>query len=144
MNRHQPVEPLSSSSTKSPASMKCPDCDKLLHNGAAMAEHLKNPENKCPECRKHFLFEMDLRRHLELDHYSNNFQCPYCDKSFTAQTVYEKHVENHQSFDVHECEVCHVRFTGFATLTRHITHAHPEYNATATAQSEENPEIFGL
>ncbi len=108
--------------------MKCPDCGKLVPNGAALAEHMKNPEIRCPMCTKHFLREEDRTKHLDRDH--NNFQCYFCQKSFTSQIVFEKHIENHKSLEYGQvCPVCRVRVNGQETLSRHINSAHPELSS---------------
>lgn len=122
-------------------SMKCPDCGLVLPTASAIVDHLKNPENKCTECSQHFLFDTDLKKHLELDHADRRaFQCPYCPKTFSAQTIYEKHIDNHQKFDVHECDVCHEKLTGFSTFTGHME----THTAFLQAQMRQDPEIFGF
>lgn len=125
-----------------PTTMKCPDCGKMFANSTAMVEHLKNPQHKCDLCHTHFMLDMELKRHQELDHASAKpYQCPFCSKAFSSQIVYEKHVENHQSYDVHQCEICQVKITGLNSLTQHMeTHSNSEFQQ----QLAPNPGIFGI
>ncbi|KAI9641772.1 hypothetical protein NHQ30_009629 [Ciborinia camelliae] len=87
--------------------LKCLPCGKVFRSHNALEQHALSPAHpfQCKKCRRGYLFEATLQRHIAENH---TWTCDKCQETFEGP----KHLEMHKKFEhdnkkCSECEACH-------------------------------------
>ena len=109
---------------------KCLTCNKKF---ASLQNHNKynHPKiEKCNFCDQEFLFEIDLKSHIELVHVGKKYydvsdgtrKCIFCNKEFVDLRNHIRSYHNHQK----KCKLCPQEFVFDIDLQKHVELVHEE------------------
>ncbi|KAF5872498.1 putative transcription factor c2h2 protein [Botrytis fragariae] len=87
--------------------LKCLPCDKVFRTLQALEQHALSPAHpfQCQKCRRGYLFEATLKRHIA-DHHT--WACDLCQEMCEGPKHLEMHKKlEHSNFKCSECEACH-------------------------------------
>ncbi|KAJ8410161.1 hypothetical protein AAFF_G00201420 [Aldrovandia affinis] len=82
------------------------------HTGAA-------GELTCSLCRKTFISQHRLTRHLQYHALVPRYHCPQCDKMLLSQSALRRHQRTHAKDRPYHCPQCEKRFTTGSAMKRH-------------------------
>ena len=112
---------------------KCASCDNEFSQPNSLIEHMrishgKKDEqlNKCEFCKKLFIRDTDLKRHIHSIHEGKkDYKCEVSSKSFSHGGDLKKHIHAvHEGNKNHKCESCGKSFSQVGDLIRHICMIH--------------------
>nr|XP_044616051.1 zinc finger protein 114 isoform X1 [Equus asinus] len=75
---------------------------------------------RCHNCRKAFVYQSFLRRHMEIHTGEKPYECKKCGKAFRYSLHLNKHVRKHIVKQSFECKECGKAFSKSSNLTEHI------------------------
>ena len=82
---------------------------------------MKDGTYLCEVCRKRFLRECDLTKHIYRTHTKETpYQCQVCQKCFSQQYMLTRHIRTHTKEKPYQCEYCQKYFSQKYNLTQHI------------------------
>ncbi|XP_051576958.1 zinc finger protein 586 [Myxocyprinus asiaticus] len=105
---------------------RCDECGKQFCQLVNYRTHLRSHSQKasihCRVCSTNFETEEQLQKHLDTNHFENEFyQCDFCKQIFTNLEVCKDHVETHrQQAKRHLCLKCGSSFRHRKSLLRHL------------------------
>ena len=81
---------------------------------------------KCKGCKKTFVSEKNLNRHIETIHEGGNlFDCSICDESFAREDTLKRHISKvHEGSEALKYPKCDETFNRKDNFQRHISSAH--------------------
>ncbi|XP_049547194.1 zinc finger protein ZFP2-like [Anopheles darlingi] len=100
----------------------CMHCDKKFLSSRALAQHLKQLEQRfqCEVCEKSFAALASLRSH-QLTHTGEKpFLCTVCGKSFTTASHRTAHMDTHIKGKLFECDLCGKCLQSRACYRNHV------------------------
>ncbi|XP_029781204.1 zinc finger protein 114 [Suricata suricatta] len=74
---------------------------------------------KCPECKKSYLYQSSLLRHMDLHTGEKPYKCQTCGKAFKYSLHLNKHLQKHIIKKPYKCGRCGEIFSEFSKLTEH-------------------------
>lgn len=75
---------------------------------------------QCHNCRKTFVYQSFLMRHMEIHTGEKPYECEKCGKAFRYYLHLRKHFRNHFAEKSNECKECGKAFSKSSKLTEHI------------------------
>ena len=124
--------------TKVKKVFKCDRCLEYFSTGMILTQHMnrKNPckdvneviEYKCEKCKKTFVSQSGLTRHLKDIKYpcdqskpKKSYKCEKCDRTFEKIGRYKEHINKQTKCDVlYQCEKCRHIFNNILNYKNHI------------------------
>ena len=88
---------------------------------------LKTPEGryKCPVCGASYLYQPNLRKHLEKAHLGKSYKCEFCGQKFTSVQGYSFHRKvKHRDLMPYRCELCRDAFYSYTAFLQHKKRTH--------------------
>ena len=100
----------------------------------------------CPECRKGFVHEILLKKHVEKHHPSlRPFLCNLCQKSFPSNAGLKQHLATHDKSKLYTCFVCFASYKQKGSLTTHQKQCpgamSVERNSSESTQSQRSDSV---
>lgn len=94
---------------------RCPTCDKLFSNKAAVNKHSATciaNEFKCLECGKMYMTRSGREQHRIIVHEQNEgISCPECGKIYVSRQRLQDHMNVHYKLKPYKCNYCEAKFT---------------------------------
>ena len=91
----------------------------------------RTEEYKCSKCFEVFQSRDKVKQHRKLVHYNAKYRCFECDKLFIFERNLKIHIEKMKNKKhikkAHKCESCHKSFFNTQNLKIHIGHSHKDY-----------------
>ena len=85
-----------------------------------VAEHSAQMPYNCEHCKKPFMEQQTLKRHLRMHDPQGAHQCPHCDKAIVDKANFQRHLLTHSTEKPYQCDTCEKSFAIKSQLKRHV------------------------
>ena len=104
-------------------SYKCRDCRKAFVYQSSLKKHMEIHTGEkpyaCANCGKTFRYILHLNKHMR-NHSLKTFECPECGKSFNKSSKLKEHVRIHTGEKPYKCKECGKGYTNSSSLKTHL------------------------